>query len=96
MSIKMVFMLLGMRINPRLRLRERAADAGAEPAISAEDRRRAEALNQRDFALFHHFQQLHQALQPEFYAAHDFNRFIRETNGLPYLPHDPQRKAAGA
>ena len=85
-SIKMMFMLLGMRIDPSLTLRKAEGTTADKVVISKEDMVSLETYNQKDFFIWRRLVALFRPVTPEFFRFSDFDRLFNMLNGLPFRP----------
>lgn len=82
-SIKVLFMLFGMRIEPKNRLRETDPEAKNSLVVSHEDQQAARNLNELDYRLYEAFQERYAGLKKEFFQLSDYDRFFKRIGGLP-------------
>ena len=81
-SIKMLFMLFGMRIEPRRTIRKNAATTEQQILVSPEDMRAARQHNVKDYKLYSFFLTHCQKRIAEFYDHSNSDRFFRKYNAL--------------
>jgi hypothetical protein len=83
-SIKMLFMLFGMRIEPRRTIRKSAVDAENQILVSREDIRAVEINNEKDYRLYSFFLSQCQKRLAEFYDHSNSDQFFRKYNALTH------------
>jgi hypothetical protein len=86
LSIKAVFLLLGQRIEPQLRLRNNHEIAGRAQPMAPDDIALARELNSKDVFMFEFFREQFETIKSAFFAHTDFDRIFRKLNGLPFRP----------
>jgi hypothetical protein len=82
-SIKMLFMLFGMRIEPQRYLRVSTVSCSSKLELGKEDIRSFHARNTKDYDLYTFFRSGYQARLKEFYQNIDYDRFFRLFHKLP-------------
>ena len=87
-SIKTIFMLLGMRIDPELRLREKLNTQTNEAKITEGEILLVERLNNKDYEIFTYFRARYKRIEPRLYPYLDFDRLFKMINSLPYTSFD--------
>ncbi len=82
-SLKMLFMLFGMRIEPRVRLREGDADSKNALITTPADEQAAQDRNATDYKLYQSFHDRYLTLKKDFYQLSDYDRFFKRVGGMP-------------
>lgn len=86
LSIKLVFMMLGMRIDPSLNLRRSDLVASMKDRLTPYDRAMLKLYNRKDFFIWNEIYKTFRKAEIAFYQYSDFNRFFKMVNGLPAVP----------
>jgi hypothetical protein len=76
-------MLFGMRIEPRIRLREGDTEGKNSLTITVDDRQAAQKLNSIDYQFYQLFRDRYQSLRKDFYYLSDYDRFFKRIGGIP-------------
>ncbi len=86
LSIKLLFMMLGMRIDPSLNLRRSDVIDSERTRLTPYDRAMLRLNNRKDFFIWNEVYKTFRKTEIAFYQYADFNRFFKMVNGLPVVP----------